>query len=403
LQDISLQREWKTAQVQQLFERVGKFNRDSIPRALPALGTEHIYHYRTKLTPHYDAPERSRSKEMEALGFQKKNSRQILDVTQCDIATHAINQKLQELREELFVAAKQKNLKKPNKGATLLLRDAWALDAEASPEHEWDHAKPVVETNSNVYVKTKVKDLVFRFLAGNFFQNNAFILPLMVDRVIDASIIPNPHGKRMTHLIDCYCGSGLFCLSAASKFDICVGIEVNDRYRPFSGYHLTFIFPIFTSRFFTSNRAIEEARVNAQLNHIENCKFIAASAEAIFDSTESMKLETSQDLTSRENIYVKDFPRETTTVVLDPPRKGCSVEFLEQLFVFGPQRIVYMSCDPSTQARDANSIAANGYEILSIEPIDLFPQTRQLSMTSDHIYFCIFSIIIQHPFFLLNL
>ena len=77
--DISLQREWKKQQVQDLYERVGKFQRDSIPRVSPALGTEHIYHYRSKITPHYDAPERNKSKEMEALGFQKKkNSRKII-------------------------------------------------------------------------------------------------------------------------------------------------------------------------------------------------------------------------------------------------------------------------------------------------------------------------------------
>jgi len=67
----------------------------------------------------------------------------------------------------------------------------------------------------------------------------------MVNRVIDASIVPNIHGNDMSHLkidIDCYCGSGLFCLTAAAKFDICVGIEVNER-------------------------AIEEAKVNAHLNH----------------------------------------------------------------------------------------------------------------------------------------
>ena len=254
-------------------------------------------------------------------------------------------------------------MKKPHKGATLLLRDALVFSEEKTyPTHQ-----PVVETDHNVYVKTQVKDLVFRFLAGNFFQNNPFILPLMVDRVIDASIVPNIHGNDMSHLIDCYCGSGLFCISAASKFDICVGIEVNER-------------------------AIEEAKVNARLNHIGNCKFIAASAEAIFESTELIMLEnSSQDVTSSQNIKVKDFPRETTVVVLDPPRKGCSPEFLEQMFVFRPQRIVYMSCDPATQARDAKCIAANGYDIISIEPIDLFPQTRQLSeMTLFNIFLLLF-------------
>jgi hypothetical protein len=68
--------------------------------------------------------------------------------------------------QDKFTEALEGRLKKPKKGATLLLRDALKYGDEASEDHA------VVETDSNVYVKTKVKDLEFRFLAGNFFQNN---------------------------------------------------------------------------------------------------------------------------------------------------------------------------------------------------------------------------------------
>jgi len=180
------------------------------------------------------------------------------------------------------------------------------------------------------------------------------MLPVMVDHVVQASIQPNAAGKRMTHLIDCYCGSGLFCLSASKDFDVCVGIEVNKL-------------------------AVEEATVNADINSISNCKFVAASAEAIFKSNDPVEVVTTnagQEVLS--STLVKDFPKETTVVVIDPPRKGCSEEFLEQLFNFGPERCVYMSCDPSTQARDAKGIVAAGYKITSVQPFDLFPQTRHI-------------------------
>lgn len=78
------------------------------------------------------------------------------------------------------------------------------------------------------------------------------------------------------------------------------------------------------------------------------------------------------------SILVKDFPTRSTVVVIDPPRKGCSEEFLEQLYNFGPERCVYMSCDPATQARDAEGIVAAGYKITSVQPYDLFPQTRHI-------------------------
>jgi tRNA (uracil-5-)-methyltransferase len=139
-----------------------------------------------------------------------------------------------------------------------------------------------------------------------------------------------------------------------------------------------------------NNKAIDEATANAQLNGIENCAFIAASAEAIFESDADVRLPSQDkemnggdDSSDQEGELgmaqkVRNFPRGQTVVVLDPPRKGCSEEFLEQLYAFGPQRIVYMSCDPATQARDSRGIVDHGYKVVSVQPFDLFPQTRHI-------------------------
>lgn len=342
--NIESQREWKTSQVQELLERIGKFEKKSFPPVLPTVGTNEIYNYRSKITPHYDraVPGDDGRLKIRAIGFKKKANRQIVDVPECHIATEAINNKLTELREAKFLEAKEGRLKRPKKGATILLRDAHRFSGESDSEE----AVRVVENDPNVYVKTKVKDLNFRFLAGNFFQNNPYMLPVMVEYVVGPSIQPNAEGQKMTHFIDCYCGSGLFCLSAAAHFDVCVGIEVNEK-------------------------AVEEAQINAEINNIDNCKFLAASAEAIFESKTPVK-------EGANTLLVKDFPRERTVVCVDPPRKGCSEEFLSQLYTFGPQRVVYMSCDPATQARDAEGIVAAGYKILSSQPFDLFPQTRHI-------------------------
>ena len=140
----------------------------------------------------------------------------------------------------------------------------------------------------------------------------------------------------------------MFALSCASKVDLCVGIELQTK-------------------------AIEEATENAKLNNIENCQFVAASAEAIFLSPPKITIK------GYENVAIKDFPRDKTVVVLDPPRKGCSGKFLEQLYEYSPQRVVYMSCGPTTQARDAKGIVEiGGYDIVSIQPFDLFPQTKHI-------------------------
>lgn len=337
---VDRQRQMKTMQVQELFERLGGLKADDFPSVLPTLGTDEVFNYRSKITPHYDAPLKKKGRknkdggyqgipcEIGPIGFKEKASRRLVDVPYCHIATPDINKALARVRDETREAAREGKLKKPTKGATLLLRDAG----------------DGVETDHNVYVKTTVKDLVFRFKAGNFFQNNPFMLPKMVDLVVDAATVPSPSGKSMTHLIDCYCGSGLFAIGSSSSFEACVGIEVNEM-------------------------AVEEARENAALNGIENCAFVSASAEAIFDPV---------TLEGRSDLIVGDFPRETTVVVVDPPRKGCSVEFLEQLNEYKPQRVVYMSCDPATQARDAKYLVSYGYEIVSVQPFDLFPQTRHI-------------------------
>ena len=65
-------------------------------------------------------------------------------------------------------------------------------------------------------------------------------------------------------------------------------------------------------------------------------------------------------------------------MTLDPPRKGCTPEFLAQLTDYGPQRLVYVSCDPATQVRDLGQLHANGYQLVDVQPFDLFPHTRHL-------------------------
>ena len=109
-----------------------------------------------------------------------------------------------------------------------------------------------------------------------------------------------------------------------------------------------------------SEVAVQAARANAALNNCKkNIEFYAGTAEQIFSN-------------------VQHFPPDRTAVILDPPRAGCDEQFLHQLFAFRPKRVVYVSCDPATQARDAQLIAAQGYVILNATPFDLFPQTRHI-------------------------
>ncbi len=220
--------------------------------------------------------------------------------------------------------------KQYKKDSTLLLRGS--LNSAGAERR--------VETDPEAVISEQVGELTFKFLAKEFFQNNPYILPAFTDYAAKQAT----HSEN-TFLIDAYCGSGLFALSLAKHFKKVAGIEVSET-------------------------STNWARQNTKLNGIDNAEFTASSAEAIFKTI--------------------DFPAKETTVLIDPPRAGCSEEFLEQLIKYGPETCVYISCEPATQMRDLKLFQDSGYKIQDIQPFDLFPQTRHLecivTLVRDEIY-----------------
>ncbi|MDF3057985.1 MAG: SAM-dependent methyltransferase [Rariglobus sp.] len=189
-------------------------------------------------------------------------------------------------------------------------------------------ASGVVTTNYDDIVTETVGNLKLRFLARDFFQNNPFILPAFTGYARDQAAAS---GARF--MVDAYCGSGLFALTCAPAFEQVTGIEISES-------------------------SIVFAKQNAAANGLANVTFQAGDAAAIFAGL--------------------TFPAADTVVLIDPPRKGCDEQFLQQLFAYGPRSVVYVSCDPATQMRDLKSFLAAGYELTAVQPFDLFPQTRHL-------------------------
>ncbi|MGJ8638659.1 MAG: class I SAM-dependent RNA methyltransferase [Opitutaceae bacterium] len=297
------QLEEKTQHVRELMEKLGEID---YPVDL-AHGTSQIYNYRSKITPHYNRPGRDGSQPIGFLQYGRRN--QILDVEQCPIATDAINAELPEARD---VARREGGKKRRQRGGTLLMR----------------HVLEGVVTDPQAIVSERVGEVTFQFKAGEFFQNNPFILPDLVKYVAtEASAL----GAR--YLVDAYCGVGLFALSTAKSFEQVAGVEISEP-------------------------AVRWAQANATISGVKNARFVIGKAEAIFNGLK--------------------FPAEETAVVIDPPRKGCDESFRQQLMQFRPPRIVYVSCDPATQARDLKEFVASGYEITRIQPFDLFPHTRHI-------------------------
>ncbi len=320
---------WKRRQVEELL----KYMADVTFPVLPVIGSPAAYGYRSKLTPHFNPPrepregrdgspggselardsdsrEQARSRPALPIGFLRPGTRfDIIDVPRCPIATDAINARLAEARATVRAKAANGDYQR---GGTLLLRDA----------------SGVVTTNYDDIVTETVGDLKLKFLARDFFQNNPFILPAFTGYARDQAAAS---GARF--MVDAYCGSGLFALTAAPAFEQVAGVEISES-------------------------SIIFARQNAAANGLKNVTFQAGDASAIFAGL--------------------TFPAADTVVLIDPPRKGCDEAFLSQLFAYGPRAVVYVSCDPATQMRDLKSFLAAGYELTAVQPFDLFPQTRHL-------------------------
>jgi len=170
----------------------------------------------------------------------------------------------------------------------------------------------------------------------SFFQNNFFLLPKLVETV--RGFLRDGGAK---HLVDLYCGVGFFGIELADLVDSFVGVEY-DRL------------------------AINSARKNVATRKISNGEFISSTVEEVLPT------------------LLQKFSPEKTSVILDPPRKGCLPETLKLLRETKPAQVIYVSCHPATMARDLNILCAEGvFELARVQPLDMFPQTQHVECVAD--------------------
>jgi tRNA/tmRNA/rRNA uracil-C5-methylase (TrmA/RlmC/RlmD family) len=170
----------------------------------------------------------------------------------------------------------------------------------------------------------------------SFFQNNFFLLPKLVETV--RGFLRDGGAK---HLVDLYCGVGFFGIELADLVESFVGVEY-DRL------------------------AINSARKNIASRKISNGEFVSATVEEVLPE------------------LLKKFSPEKTSVILDPPRKGCWPETLRLLRETKPAQVIYVSCHPATMARDLNILCAEGvFELAHVQPLDMFPQTQHVECVAD--------------------
>lgn len=176
----------------------------------------------------------------------------------------------------------------------------------------------------------------FKFQAspGAFLQVNTPAAALLYD----AALAALRHGGRTWEtVLDLYCGVGTLSAWVASSVGRVVGVEEN-------------------------RDAVRDAYKNIELNGIKNARFSAGRAEALLPK------------------LMKSLPGRELAALVDPPRAGLSVPVMRCLTAAPLRRLVYLSCDPATFARDAGYLTQAGYKLLRVAPFDLFPQTSHVEL-----------------------
>lgn len=180
----------------------------------------------------------------------------------------------------------------------------------------------------------EVEGMTLKATEGNFFQVNWEQNRNMVRTVLDVTALT---GNET--VLDLYCGIGNFSLPLAKKAKTVIGIE--------SGWS-----------------AIEDAKANAELNGIANIEFIADDLQKGLKALIQRKLRAD-------------------VIVLDPPRAGATLKTLERVLAFVPQKIVYVSCNPSTLARDLKFFHLFGFRLDRLQPVDMFPYTYHIECVAE--------------------
>ena len=348
----------KQAQVQQALTRIGKFQNPTVLDILPAqtpLG------YRNKVT--YPLQQNSSSGQVKA-GYFQRGTHKLINLNQCPIQDESFNPLLSALKKDIqhrkwsiYNEQNRQGLLR-HLGLRVGRRTGEILITLVSTQREvpqiqeqadrWLQTYPeVVGVHLNInsdacnrifgpetyrlagqaHLTEILAGLKFCIRPTTFFQvftEQAETILLKITQTLDL--------KGHETLIDAYCGIGTLSLPLAQKVRSVLGIES----------HIP---------------SIEQAQANAALNRIHNVTFQAGTVETVLAT-------------------VQDTP---DIIVLDPPRKGCASEVLNQIQRLRPAKMLYLSCNPSTLARDLELLCRDGnYELIWVQPVDFFPQTSHV-------------------------
>lgn len=183
------------------------------------------------------------------------------------------------------------------------------------------------------YIYDYIGDIKFAISARSFYQVNPIQTKVLYDKALEYAQLT---GNET--VIDAYCGIGTISLFLAQQAKKVYGVEV-------------------------VGQAIADAKRNARLNGIENAEFFVGEAEKVIPWWHKQGIQAD-------------------VIVVDPPRKGCDEALLNTIIDMKPKRVVYVSCNPATLARDLRILEDGGFETKEVQPVDMFPQTGHVELVA---------------------
>ena len=356
--DYQKQLDIKTNEVKQVIARIGKLNDVLIH---DTIGMEKPFRYRNKA----QFPIQSIN-NLPSIGFYKKKSHDIVETDKC-VIQHDINDKIVKIIKtyinaynvSIYDEKSHKGLLRhlvtkvgfttgevmvvlvANGGKLPYLNELTSVLKENIPGFKTlvvniNKEKTNVilgKKNIIIYGDGKINDyigdLIFEISPLSFFQVNPLQTEVLYNKALEYADL-----KENDTVFDIYCGIGTISLFLAQKANKVYGIEI-------------------------VSDAIKDANINAKLNNLDNVEFYVGKAEEVVPK-----------------MYNEG--KKANVVVVDPPRKGCDEKVLDTIISMKPDRVVYVSCNPSTLARDLKYLDEHGFKCVEIQPVDMFPHTMHV-------------------------
>lgn len=357
------QLDYKTNKVREIIKRIGGFDN---PNVLDTIGMQKPYYYRNKAQFPVGRDGSGKLK----IGFYAPRSHNIINNDKCYIQ-HEINEEIvKAVREyinendisvydeskhkgvirhiltkvgystnEIMVCVVINGKKLPHKDK--FLEKITQIEGMTSVSINFNNKKTnVILGDKTITIWGKdvitdyIGDLKFEISPLSFFQVNPIQTNVLYDKALEFAQLDGDET-----VWDAYCGIGTISLFLASKAKKVYGVEIIEP-------------------------AIEDARKNAIRNNINNVEFFVGKAEEVIP-----------EQYNKNNI-------KADVMVVDPPRKGCDEKLLDTIIDMQPKRVVYVSCDPATLARDIKYLAEKGYTVDKIQPVDMFGWTTHVEVVT---------------------